>query len=159
MGASRGEMASVQSLGYAAWIDAQFALPQSASRWDTLIARGFGASTYQNTEGGFDSVAWSKLLSSPDTLRQRMTFALSEIMVTAIDGLVGSAWRAFAAANYLDLIEANAFGNYRTLMQEISTNTAMGMFLTFRASMKANPITGTLPDENYARELMQLSAA
>jgi uncharacterized protein (DUF1800 family) len=44
-------------------------------------------------------------------------------------------------------------------MQEISTNTAMGMFLTFRASMKANPITGTLPDENYARELMQLSAA
>ena len=68
----------------------------------------------------------------------------------------GSGWRSFAAANYLDLLEANAFGNYRTLMQKISTNTAMGMFLTFRGSMKANPTTGSLPDENYSRELMQL---
>ena len=77
-------------------------------------------------------------------------------MVTGIDGLVGAGWRSFAAANYLDLLEANAFGNYRTLMQAISTNTAMGMFLTFRGSVKANPVSGSLPDENYARELMQL---
>ena len=126
-------------------------------RWETLVAGGFNnAALYQNTEGGFDSVAWNKLLSSPDTLRQRVTLALSEIMVTAIDGLVGSGWRAFAAANYLDLLEANAFGNYRTLLGQISTNTAMGMFLTFRGSMKANPVSGSLPDENYAREVMQL---
>ena len=156
MGASRSLIASVQSLGYAAWIDAQFVLPQSTGRWEALVAGGYGASTYKNSEDGFDSVAWQKMLSSPDTLRQRVTLALSEIMVTAIDGLVGSGWRSFAAANYLDLLEANAFGNYRTLMQKISTNTAMGMFLTFRGSMKANPTTGSLPDENYSRELMQL---
>ncbi|MEO8924418.1 MAG: DUF1800 family protein, partial [Caldimonas sp.] len=92
----------------------------------------------------------------PDTLRQRFTLALSELFVAAIDGLIGSGWKAFAAANYLDVLEANAFGNHRTLLQQISTNTAMGMFLTFRGSMKANPVSGSLPDENYARELMQL---
>ena len=85
-----------------------------------------------------------------------MTLALSELMVTSIDSLTGGGWKAFAAANYLDLLEANAFGNYRTLMQAVSTNTAMGMYLTFRASKKANPVSGSLPDENYARELMQL---
>ena len=156
MGASRAQIASVQSLGYSAWIDAQFATAQSTSRWDLLVAGGFNAAANKNSEAGFDAVTWQKLLSSPDTLRQRMTLALSEIMVTAIDGLVGGSWRSFAAANYLDLLEANAFGNYRSLMQAISTNTAMGMFLTFRGSMKANPVSGSLPDENYARELMQL---
>lgn len=156
MGASRDQMARVQAIGYAAWIDEQFALPPSTSRWDALVAAGFADPSYKNTEGGFDRVAWQKLLSAPDTLRQRVTLALSEIMVTAIDGLTGGGWKAFAAANYLDLLEANAFGNHRTLLGQISTNTAMGMFLTFRGSMKGNPVSGALPDENYAREVMQL---
>jgi uncharacterized protein (DUF1800 family) len=156
MGASRTEIASVQSLGYAAWIDAQFAVPTSTSRWDALVAGGFADPSLKNGEAGFDACAWRKLLASPDTLRQRVTLALSEIMVTSIDSLTGGGWKAFAAANYLDLVEANAFGNYRSLMQAVSTNTAMGMYLTFRASKKANPATGSLPDENYARELMQL---
>jgi uncharacterized protein (DUF1800 family) len=156
LGATRSEIASVQSLGYAAWLDAQIAMPASPTRWDALVAGGFADPSFKNGEGGFDACAWRKLLASPDTLRQRVTLALSEIMVAAIDGLTGGGWKAFAAANYLDLLEANAFGNYRTLMQQVSTNTAMGMFLTFRASMKANPVSGSLPDENYARELMQL---
>ena len=156
MGANRAQIARVQAIGYSAWLDEQMALPASTTRWDALVAAGFDASTYKNTEGGFDAVTWAKLLASPDTLRQRVTLALSEIMVTAIDGLTGSGWKAFAAANYLDLLESNAFGNYHTLMQQVSTNTAMGMWLTFRGSMKANPVSGALPDENYARELMQL---
>ncbi len=156
MGASRAQIARVQAIGYAAWIDEQFALATSTTRWDALVAGGFSGPSFKNSESGFDASAWRKLLSSPDTLRQRVTLALSEIMVTSIDSLVGSGWKAFAAANYLDLLEANAFGNYRTLMQQVSTNTAMGMYLTFRASHKANPVTGSLPDENYARELMQL---
>ncbi len=156
MGATRGDIARVQAIGYAAWIDEQIATAPSATRWDALVAGGFADASFKNGEGGFDACAWRKLLSSPDTLRQRVTLALSELMVTSIDSLVGGGWKAFAAANYLDLLEANAFGNYRTLMQQVSTNTAMGMYLTFRASKKANPATGSLPDENYARELMQL---
>ena len=156
MGADKTQIARVQAIGYSAWIDDQFALPQSGGRWEALVAGGYADIGFKNGEGGFDAAAWRKLLASPDTLRQRITLALSEIMVTSIDSLVGGGWKAFAAANYLDLLEANAFGNYRTLMQQVSTNTAMGMYLTFRGSKKANPVTGSLPDENYARELMQL---
>ena len=156
MGASRADIARVQAIGYAAWIDEQFAAAPTTTRWDALVAAGFADPSFKNGEAGFDACAWRKLLSSPDTLRQRVTLALSELMVTSIDSLVGGGWRQFAAAAYLDLLEANAFGNYRTLMQQVSTNTAMGMYLTFRASKKANPATGSLPDENYARELMQL---
>ena len=156
MGADRTQMARVQAIGYAGWLDEQFSLPASPDRWSTLVAAGFDAATYKNSEAGFDAVTWKKLLSSPDTLRQRVTLALSEIFVAAIDGLVGGGWRAFAAANYLDVLEANAFGSHRTLLQQISTSTAMGMFLTYRGSAKADPVSGALPDENYARELMQL---
>ena len=156
MGATREQIARVQAIGCSAWIDEQFAAAQSTTRWDALMAGNYADISFKNSEGGFDASAWRKLLSSPDTLRQRVTLALSELMVVSIDSLVGGGWKAFAAASYLDLLEANAFGNYRTLMGAISTNTAMGMYLTFRASKKANPATGSLPDENYARELMQL---
>jgi len=156
MGASRTHIEQVQALGYAGWLDEQFNMPASGTRWDWLVANGYADISHKNDEAGFDSAAWSKLLSSPDTLRQRVTLALSEIFVTAIDGLTGGGWRQFAAAAYLDLLEANAFGNHRTLLQQISLSPAMGMFLTFRGSAKANATTGALPDENYARELMQL---
>ncbi len=156
MGASRTEIASVVSLGYAGWLDAQFALPVSDSRWDWLVANGFTASTHKNDQAGFDATMWRKMLSAPDTLRQRITFALSEIFVVAIDGLVGGGWKQFNAAAWADLLEANAFGSHRAWLQAMSLSGAMGDFLTFRGSAKADPTSGALPDENYARELMQL---
>ena len=156
MGSTRSEMASVKSSGYAAWIDAQFALAPGTTRWDWLIAAGYDAAANKNSEAGFDAAVWKKLLTGPDTLRQRVTLALSEITVVAIDGLVGGGWRAFSAAAYFDLLEANAFGNYRTLLGQLSTSAPMGQFLTFRGNVKYNPTTSALPDENYARELMQL---
>ena len=156
MGANRAQIAQVQALGYAGWLDAQFALPASTSRWDLLVANGFGDISNKNSQAGFDAVAWRKLLSAPDTLRQRITLALSEIFVVSIDGLVGGGWRQFAAASYLDLLESNAFASHRALLQQISLSAPMGMYLSFRASAKANLASGALPDENYARELMQL---
>ena len=156
MGADRAQIARVQTLGYAGWLDEQFALPASTSRWDLLVTAGFSDPTYKNGEAGFDRVAWNKLITAPDTLRQRVTLALSELCVAAIDGLVGGGWRQFAAAAYLDLLEAGAFGSHRALMQQISLSAPMGEYLTFRASAKADPVSGALPDENYAREVMQL---
>jgi len=156
MGASRAEIARVQALGYAGWIDAQLAAPRSGTRWDWLITKGFNDVANRNSENGFDACAWRKLISAPDTLRQRVTLALSEICVVAIDGLVGAPWRSFSAAAYLDLLEDYAFGNYRALLGAISTSAPMGQYLTFRGNVKQNPSTGALPDENYARELMQL---
>ena len=156
MGANRTQIAAVKALGYAGWLNSQFVLPVSGTRWDWLVVKGFSDVANRNSENGFDAAAWRKLLSAPDTLRQRVTLALSEITVAAIDGLVGGGWRAFSAAAYFDLIEANAFGNYRTLLGALSTSAPMGEFLTFRGNEKYNPVTGALPDENYAREIMQL---
>ncbi len=156
MGADRPQIARVQALGYAGWLDEQFALPASPTRWDALVAGGYNDISHQNDQAGFDAVTWQKLLASPDTLRQRITLALSEIFVVGIDGLIGGGWRQFSAAVYLDLLEANAFGNHRTLLQQVSLSAPMSQFLTYRGSVKANARTGALPDENYARELMQL---
>jgi uncharacterized protein (DUF1800 family) len=148
------EAALIQQNGFNAWLDTQFALPQSASRWQWLVDAGFNATTNQNSQAGFDQVVWMKLITSPDELRQRMTLALSQIIVVGLDGLPIQ-FRQFAAARYFDILEENAFGNYRTLLEKISTSVAMGAYLTFRGNQKADS-AGRVPDENYARELLQL---
>jgi uncharacterized protein (DUF1800 family) len=81
--------------------------------------------------------------------------ALLDFLVVGIDG-VDLPWKQFAVAAYVDVLMDGAFGNFRTLMQNISLNVAMGYYLTFAGNRKANPATGSVPDENYARELMQL---
>jgi uncharacterized protein (DUF1800 family) len=157
LGVTRALIQSVQSLGYSRWLDEQMAMPLSMSRWDWLVSKGMNDISLRNSQAGFDACAWRKLLNSPDTLRQRVTLALSEILVISINGLVnGGGWKAFAAAHYLDMLEANCFGNYRDLLQKVSTSSAMSLYLTFRGNTKYSPSTGALPDENYARELMQL---
>ena len=145
---------AIKTKGYAAWLDEQFLVPQSETRWEYLANSGFGDIANVNGQNGFDQAMWKKLLSSPDELRQRMTLALSEILVLSIDG-VPTGFRQFAAASYMDTVESFAFGNYRQLLGAISTHIAMGVYLTYRGNVKANT-SGTLPDENYARELMQL---
>lgn len=157
LGATRAEIAQVQTLGYSGWLDQQMTMSATSTRWDWLVSKGMNQSEYRTSQAGFDSCAWRKLISSPDTLRQRICLALSEIFVVSIEGLVnGGGWKAFAAANYLDLLERHCFGNYRDLLQAISTSTSMSLYLTYRGNTKYNPTTGALPDENYAREIMQL---
>jgi uncharacterized protein (DUF1800 family) len=155
MGATRTQIERVKTLGYAGWLDEQIGLARDTSRWDWLLAKGFDAADNRNNQAGFDPVSWRKLIASPDTLRQRMTLALSEIIVVGIDGIT-SAWRQFAGAQWLDMLEAHAFGNLRSLLGAVSSNLSMGYYLTFRGNAKANAATGSMPDENYARELMQL---
>jgi len=154
-GFGRAAIDRVRALGYAGWLDEQFTMPRGQTRWDWLIEKGYDAATYRNGQNGFDAVAWRHLIASPDTLRQRVTLALSEIVVVGLDG-VNTAWRAFAGAAWLDLLESHAFGNVRGLLQDVSTSLQMGVYLTYRGNAKANAATGTVPDENYARELMQL---
>ena len=155
LGAPKAEITSMQATTYAAWIDAQFATPRSQGHYDWLVEYGYTAEDFRNNALGLDNTIWRKLVTSGDPLRQRVTLALSEILVVSVLG-VGTIWRQFAVANYLDILEANAFGNYRTLLDEVSLSTAMGYYLTYRGNAKANPVTGSQPDENYARELMQL---
>jgi len=155
MGATREQIARVQAVGYAGWLDEQFAMAPTATRWEYLVSRGLDNVANKNSEAGADAAIWRKLLSSPDTLRQRVAFALSEIVVTSVSGYSGG-WKAFTAAAFMDLLEAEAFGNYRSLLGKVSLSAAMGEYLTYRGSVKARTGGGSMPDENYARELMQL---
>ncbi|HEV7659230.1 MAG TPA: DUF1800 domain-containing protein [Allosphingosinicella sp.] len=155
MGASKANVDQVAAQGYDAWLDAQFAMPRAISHWDWLVQAGYATVATQNNQAGFDPVMWRQLIASADQLRQRVGMALLDFLVVGIDG-VNVPWRQFAVAAYADLLLDNAFGNYRALLQAISTNVAMGYYLTFAGNRKANPATGAVPDENYARESMQL---
>ena len=156
LAATASEIARVQALGYSGWLDEQMALPRSTSNVQWLRSKGLDAVAYKNTQTGADSMVWRKLVSSPDPLRQRVTLALSEIVVVSVAGIPNTGFKQFAAAAFLDILEANAFGSYRALLQQVSTSVPMGGYLTYKGNAKANAATGSLPDENYARELMQL---
>ena len=154
LGATKDDINALLSTNYNAWIDAQIALLQSPSHYDWLISKGYNDPLYINGENGLTNTIWRKLIGGNDMLRQRVTLALSEICVVSVIG-IPIQWRQFAAANYLDILENNAFGNYRTLLDQITLSTAMGTYLTYRGNAKAST-GGSQPDENYARELMQL---
>lgn len=97
---------------------------------------------------------WEAMITSDAQLRARMTFALSQLFVISNSGF-GSNVR-YGLASWLDVLDRNAFGNYRDLMQEVTYSPIMGEYLTFAYNRKGDPNTGRQPDENYARELMQL---
>lgn len=91
----------------------------------------------------------------PDPLRQRMAFALSEILVTSDrPEALGPEQRGMA--NYYDLFIQHAFGNYRDLLYAVATHPVMGVYLSHLNNQKANPALKIYPDENFAREIMQL---
>ncbi|MGB8170930.1 MAG: DUF1800 family protein, partial [Chthoniobacteraceae bacterium] len=91
----------------------------------------------------------------PDPLRQRVAFALSEILV-ASDRPEALAVEQRGMANFYDLFEQHAFGNYKDLLQAVALHPVMGIYLSHLGNQKANPATNVFPDENFAREIMQL---
>ncbi|WP_294047773.1 DUF1800 domain-containing protein [Sphingomonas sp.] len=155
MGATRTTVDALVSRGIDGWLTDQFAMTRATSHFDWLVANGYNAAANINSQAGFDTTMWRQLIVEPDQLRQRMGMALLDMLVVGING-VNTSWQAFAAAAYLDVLLNNAFGNFRDIMDGITTNVAMGSFLTFLGNRKANTTTGAEPDENYARELMQL---
>jgi uncharacterized protein (DUF1800 family) len=155
LGASKVQIVALGLTTYADWLSSQFAVPRTLGHCAWMTAKGYALPTYINSAAGLDSSLWRKFISSPDVLRQRIVLALSEIFVVSVNGL-NSAWPQFSVGNYVDLLEANAFGNYRTLLNDIARSPAMGTYLTFMGNRLADPARGSHPDENFARESMQL---
>ncbi|WP_310741087.1 DUF1800 domain-containing protein [Ideonella aquatica] len=157
-GPTEAEIQRVMSIGPAAWIDAQMALPVQGShlsRWlaDDAAARARNPGL---TAGGASvaSSFYQQALFGQDQLRQRVAFALSEIMVVSSYDMSGR--KAVAVASYLDMLRANALGNYRQLIEKVALHPAMGMYLSHLKNRKGDPVGGREPDQNFARELMQL---
>jgi uncharacterized protein (DUF1800 family) len=90
----------------------------------------------------------------PDQLRQRVAFALSEIMVVSQRGALDK--MPLALAGYYDVLARNAFGSFRQLMEDVTLHPAMGVYLSMLGNQKPDLALNIRPDENYARELMQL---
>jgi len=157
-GPTDADVAQVMKVGAAAWVDAQLALPSSTAyvaRWDSDTQAA--AATNPNATAGTPPIAsqfYKQALTSPDQLRGRVAFALSQIFVVSTHALLGN--KARGAASYFDMLDRDAFGNYRTLLQDVALHPAMGLYLSSLKNTKEDPATGQIPDQNFAREVMQL---
>ena len=148
----------VQALGYAGWIDEQFTVATSShvANWDALTAhlRVANTSAWAGQDGVFNSF-WRVAVTGEDQLRQRVALALSEIFVISMqDTFVGNDPRA--VAHYLDMLAAQGSGRYRDLLEGVALHPMMGRYLSSLGNRKADTRTGRVPDENFAREVMQL---
>lgn len=139
-GARPGDVDTLIDVGIDAWIDQQMAMP-------------VGETHHQRRVGGtrFASSIWQSYLSGPDQLRTRVAYALSQIFVVSDVELSDRDVAVFA-----DVLDAHCFGDYRTLLEAISRSAAMGRYLTYDRNRRADERRGTVPDENYAREILQL---
>ena len=148
------DIAAVQAKGYAAWLDEQMSARSYTSGWDWLVSQGYRQYGIRFNQHYADHMIWNQLIAAPDAVRKRVALAWSEIFVVSTSTIEGH-WPSFAMAAYWDLLNQHAFGNYRQLLEAITLNPAMGAYLNTRGNKKADG-SGRVPDENYAREVMQL---
>jgi uncharacterized protein (DUF1800 family) len=150
-GPTEAEAQRVIDRGYAGWIDEQMALPASLEvPYMRALAPAGGALTPNDRLD-----AWFRNATrGPDQLRQRVAFALSEIMVVSDQSVLVNF--PLGLAYYYDLLTQNAFGNFRELMETVTLNPSMGVYLSMLGNEKPDIVRNIRPDENYARELMQL---
>jgi len=143
-GASLADIQAASTQSFAAWFANQASLPVSLELPQVTGSNGDRKPAW-----------WKNAVTGPDQLRQRVAFALSEIFVVSNNNSV-LVDRSQSLASYYDLLATDAFGNFRTLIDDISHSPVMGNYLSFFRNDKPNPATGVRADENYARELMQL---
>lgn len=183
-GASESEIDRIVAIGTDAWITEQLNLPSAYdSDSDThkthfertieiaeLIESGvdwFDEGIFNKRASGYVAYYqmsdwWENSLGhstntrhGSDQLRQRVAYALSQILVTSgLDPRLKR--RAESISFYHDILTSNAFGNYRDLLGEVSRSATMGVYLSHQGNRKAHLDKGTRPDENFARELIQL---
>lgn len=155
--ASDSEIVALKSQGYAAWLSAAMQIPRGQRAWDWLNDKGYGVldgNQFHFTPYQTDFALWYQLMKAPDAVRTRVTLALSEIFSVSTNG-VDYFWLAYLMTAWWDTLADGALGNFRDLLENITLNPAMGMYLNMRGSQKENA-QGRQPDENYAREVMQL---
>ena len=152
-GPTAGDIAAVQSLGYEGWINSQFALP--VSRHLPIVHANVTADPTTAYPGNLTfNTWWQQSITAPDQLRQRVAFALSEILVVSESGVLQD--KATALSSYYDTLLEHSFGNFRELLEGVTLAPSMGLYLDMRRNDKGSLITGTHPNENYAREILQL---
>ena len=147
-GYSEADIRAVRGRGYAGWIAAQAAMPARST-----IARLEGLGHVHHAT--HTDLFWEYAIENDDQLRQRMAFALGEIVVVSVDDATFTKHsRAFAT--YTDLLQRHALGNYEDFIRAVAMSPAMGLYLSHIENERADPERGSAADENFARELLQL---
>lgn len=167
-GPTLDDIAHLRAVGYVAWINEQFARPVATQipylDWvenqpplpvgNNHVTDDTRVEIWAINAVGTPDPSRSMVAPS-DQLRQRMAFALSEIFVVSNkNGTL--AYQPWALASWYDMLATHAFGNYRDLLEAATLHPAMGIYLSHIQNQKADPLRNIRPDENYAREVMQL---
>ncbi len=150
-GPAPAEIDALSGADAADWFRREIAKPPSRFL-PPLVARAEAGEAIGRDDPS--NAVYRAFIEADDQLRMRMMFALSQILVVSDnEGLRG---RPLTMAAYHDILSRNAFGNYRDLLEEVTYSVAMGDYLTYLRNRKGDEATGRMPDENYAREIMQL---
>ncbi len=168
-GATDGDIHHLSMIGYQAWLNEQFAMspsPQEPSVEQQLIifnppcAKGdLKCNAALFVQNDSDEVLvqdsfWQQALAANDQLRQRVKYALTQLMVISSNNSTAIQSMPRGEMSYYDLLGKDAFGNFRQILQDVTLSPMMGQFLSMLGNDKGNATTD--PDENYAREVMQL---
>lgn len=157
-GANESSINRLLQLGYEAWVDEQLRLPATLHlpfyQQAVIDREAAGISMGASQQCASKSDAWwNGAIKGQDQIRQRMAFALSQIFVVD-DG--DCEISRDGHLNYYDILINHSFGSYRELLEDVTTNPIMASFLSLRGSQPFSDSFNTAPDENYAREVMQL---
>ncbi len=146
------EIEALRAEGLPHWLWAQFGAPTQlqTTYLDSQKSREKEGKTTE--EMSYEAI-WQQWLTGTDQLRARMSFALSQILVISN---IAPDIKPYAMSSYMDLLNRNAFGNFRTLLGEVTLHPAMGYYLNMIESEKDDAAKGIHPNENYAREVLQL---
>ncbi len=158
LGINHAVIRSIEQNGFEAWLDDMIPLRNDSSAESFFTTNGYNVvdeNKFWVRKQHFDYMIWRQLLSGGNPVRKRMALALSEIFVVSIS-ILDIIWPAQAVGAYWDLLNKHAFGNFRELLEAVTLSPAMGVFLDTRGNLKGDPTIGRVPDENYAREIMQL---
>lgn len=158
LSSTMSEIAAVEALGKAGWLDEVMDRPNDETAREYFARNGFDQANedrhWDRSRTG-DYMIWSQLLSGGNPVRKRVALALSEFFVVSLSDLE-IRWPAIAIGAYWDLLNEHAFGNYRELLEAVTLNPAMAQYLDTIGNQKADPVSGREPDENFAREILQL---
>lgn len=146
-GATLKDIDSIAGSGPEKWINDEMSKPATYMSDGLRHAANDRWNEYVN-------VWWRQAINADDQLRQRTAFALSQIFVVSAEGALGSEQEGLA--NYYDMLLRHSFGNYRDLIKEITLSPVMGEYLSMKGNHKPDAELNLRPDENYARELLQL---
>jgi len=144
---------SVKNLGYRPWMENQFTL-SGTHNVPYILAHLTGDPQNPYNDALFFNSWWNNSVKAPDQLRQRVAFALSEILVTSDVGPLNNNGRTLG--DYYDTLVDYAFTDFRTILKQVTLTSAMGVYLNMQGNYKGSYQTGLHPNENYAREIMQL---